>query len=156
MLKFTSLKTAAPPLRRKMFNIFSRFYVIITSRNENKSNEEYTELYHKYFSEFITSCFDSGYFTETIDSVKEMISPYVEKDPTKFCTYEEFENGVGTLREFCLLRAESIKGQLDGTIGASSDTQSSEALIDAGDLQISDMGSMSNTMGTAKMTETEI
>lgn len=120
------------------------------------SNEEYTELYHKYFSEFITSCFDSGYFTETIDSVKEMISPYVEKDPTKFCTYEEFENGVGTLREFCLLRAESIKGQLDGTIGASSDTQSSEALIDAGDLQISDMGSMSNTMGTAKMTETEI
>lgn len=114
------------------------------------SNEEYTELYHKYFSEFITSCFDSGYFTETIDSVKEMISPYVEKDPTKFCTYEEFENGVGTLREFCLLRAESIKGQLDGTIGASSDTQSSEALIDAGDLQISDMGSMSNTMGTGK------
>lgn len=114
------------------------------------SNEEYTELYHKYFSEFITSCFDSGYFTETIDSVKEMISPYVEKDPTKFCTYEEFENGVGTLREFCLLRAESIKGQLDGTIGASSDTQSSEALIDAGNLQISDMGSMSNTMGTGK------
>ena len=133
-----------------MFNIFSRFYVIITSRNENKSNEEYTELYHKYFSEFITSCFDSGYFTETIDSVKEMISPYVEKDPTKFCTYEEFENGVGTLREFCLLRAESIKGQLDGTIGASSDTQSSEALIDAGNLQISDMGSMSNTTGTGK------
>lgn len=114
------------------------------------SNEEYTELYHKYFSEFITSCFDSGYFAEMIDSVKEMISPYVEKDPTKFCTYEEFENGVGTLREFCLLRAESIKGQLDGTIGASSDTQSSEALIDAGNLQISDMGSMSNTMGTGK------
>ena len=79
-----------------------------------------------------------------------MIFPYVEKDPTKFCTYEEFENGVATLREFCLLRAESISGQLDGTIGSTSDTQNSESLIDADDLQISDMGSMNNTMSDNK------
>lgn len=114
------------------------------------SNDEYTELYHKYFSEFITSYFDSGYLAEMIDSVEEMISPYVKKDSTKFCTYEEFENGVATLREFCLLRAESISGQLDGTIGSTSDTQNSESLIDADDLQISDMGSMNNTMGDNK------
>ena len=114
------------------------------------NNEEYTELYHKYFSEFITSYFDSGYFAEMIDHVNAMISPYVEKDPTKFCTYEEFEKGIATLKEFCLLRAESISGQLDGTIGATSDTQKSETLIDAGDLQINDMGSMGNTMGGGK------
>lgn len=114
------------------------------------NNEEYTELYHKYFSEFITSYFDSGYFAEMIDSVNAMISPYVEKDPTKFCTYEEFEKGIATLKEFCLLRAESISGQLEGTIGATSDTQKSETLIDTGDLQINDMGSMSNTMGGGK------
>ena len=114
------------------------------------NNEEYTQLYHKYFSEFITSYFDSGYFAEMIDSVNAMISPYVEKDPTKFCTYEEFEKGIATLKEFCLLRAESISGQLDGTIGATSDTQKSETLIDAGDLQINDMGSMGNTMGGGK------
>lgn len=114
------------------------------------SNDEYTELYHKYFSEFITSYFDSGYFTKMIESVEEMISPYVKKDSTKFCTYEEFENGFATLREFCLLRAESISGQLDGTIGSTSDTQNSESLIDADDLQISDMGSMNNTMGDNK------
>lgn len=117
------------------------------------SNDEYTELYHKYFSEFITSYFDSGYFTKMIDSVEKMISPYVEKDSTKFCTYEEFENGVATLRELCLLRAESISGQLDGTIGSTSDTQNSESLIDADDLQISDMGSMNNTMGDNKNKE---
>ena len=114
------------------------------------NNEEYTQLYHKYFSEFITSYFDSGYFAEMIDNVNAMISPYVEKDPTKFCTYEEFEKGIATLKEFCLLRAESISGQLDGTIGATSDTQKSETLIDAGDLQINDMGSMGNTMGGGK------
>lgn len=114
------------------------------------NNEEYTELYHEHFSEFIASYFDSGYFAEMIDHVNAMISPYVEKDPTKFCSYEEFEKGVATLKEFCLLRVESISGQLDGTIGTTSDTQESDTLIDAGDLQINDMGSMGNAMGGGK------
>lgn len=110
------------------------------------SNEEYTELYHEYFQEFITEYFDSGYFEETIDTVTEMIAPYVEKDPTKFCTYEEFENGAATLKEFCLLRSESISAQLDGTIPSTSDGQSADntALIDASSITISDMGSMGN------------
>lgn len=110
-------------------------------------NEEYTELYHKYFSEFISEYFDSGYFEKMIDSVNAMISPYVEKDPTRFCTYEEFETGIATLKEFCLLRAKSISSQLDGTIGATSDTQENDTLIDAGDIQIDDMGSMGSSMG---------
>jgi hypothetical protein len=78
-----------------------------------------------------------------------MIAPYVEKDPTKFCTYEEFEDGVATLREFCLLRAESISGQLDGTIPSTSDGQSADSstLIDASSVTISDMGSMQNGGG---------
>lgn len=109
-------------------------------------NKEYTTLYHQYFSEFITAYFDSGYFTEMIDQVDAMIAPYVEKDPTRFCTYEEFKTGIATLKEFCLLRAESISCQLDGTIGSTSDTQKSDTLIDAGNIQISDMGSMDNTM----------
>ena len=113
-------------------------------------NEEYTELYHKYFSEFIATYFDSGYFSEMIDNVNAMISPYIEKDPTKFCTYEEFEKGITTLKEFCLLRAQSLSAQLDGTIGSTSDTQKSDTLIDAGDIQINDMGSMGNTMGGGK------
>ena len=111
------------------------------------ANEEYTELYHQYFAEFISEYFDSGYFTEMMDNVSSMIAPFVEKDPTKFCTYEEFEKGVSTLKEFCLLRAESITGQLNGTIGLTSDTQKSDTLVDAGDLQITDMGSMNHAMG---------
>lgn len=113
-------------------------------------NEEYTELYHKYFSEFIATYFDSGSFSEMIDNINAMISPYVEKDPTKFCTYEEFEKAITTLKEFCLLRAQSVSAQLDGTIGSTSDTQKNDTLIDAGDIQINDMGSMNNTMGGGK------
>ncbi len=111
------------------------------------ASEEYTELYHQYFSEFLSTYFDSGEFEEMIDSVSSMIAPYVEKDPTRFCTYEEFETGVSTLKEFCLLRAQSISGQLNGTIGSTSDTQDSSTLIDASSLQISDMGSMNNNAG---------
>lgn len=111
------------------------------------NNDEYTGLYHEEFDKFISEFFESGYFENMIDEVKRMIEPYVEKDPTKFCTYEEFEAGIKTLREFCLLRAESVRGQIDGTIGSTSDTQESGSLIDAGDLQISDMGSMMHGAG---------
>lgn len=68
------------------------------------ADENYTELYHTYFDTFISEYFESGYF-------ENLIASYVEQDPTKFCTYEEFETGVDTLKSFCLLRAESIRGQ---------------------------------------------
>lgn len=111
--------------------------------------ETYTQIYHQYFAEFISEYFDSGYFSETIDSLEAMIAPYVEKDPTKFCTYDEFREGVSTLKEFCLLRAESISGQLDGSIPAASNGQMDDAsgLIDGEGLTISAMGSMGDMMG---------
>lgn len=113
------------------------------------SSEEYTDLYHQYFSEFIAQYFDSGYFTNMMDTVGAMIAPYVESDPTKFCTYAEFEDGVSALKEFCLLRAESISGQLNGTIPSTSEgqTQDASTLVDASGLSVSDMGSMGNMMG---------
>ncbi|MDM8239302.1 CotH kinase family protein [Pseudoflavonifractor phocaeensis] len=113
------------------------------------ASEEYTQLYHQYFEEFISSYFDSGYFAQMMAQTKALIAPYVEKDPTKFCTYEEFETGIETLEQFCLLRAESIRGQLDGTIPSTLDGQAedSSALVDASELSISDMGTMNNSMG---------
>lgn len=110
------------------------------------ANKEYTEQYHEYFSEFITECFDSGYVEALVRSTVEMISPYVEKDPTKFCTYDEYETGVETLLEFLELRASSVSGQLSGTIPSTSEGQQedSSALVDASDINISDMGSMGN------------
>lgn len=107
-------------------------------------NEEYTELYHQYYEYFISQYFESGYFTEMIDKVIDLISPYVAKDPTSFCTYEEFEKGVETIKTFCTLRAKSIRGQLEGTIPSTSEGQSedSSSLVDASEITISDMGSM--------------
>ncbi len=103
-------------------------------------NEEYTELYHQYFSRFLENI-DAG---EIIDSAAALIAPYVERDPTKFYTYEEFTRGVEALRAFCALRAESVRGQLDGTIPSTAAGQSADgaALTDASQIHIADMGSM--------------
>lgn len=112
------------------------------------NNEEYTQQYHDLFNEFISEYFDSGKFEAEISRVKEMISPYVEKDPTKFCTYEEFEKGIETLEKFCQLRAESVSKQLDGTIGSTSEAQTDKTdFVKADEITISDMGSMGNMGG---------
>ena len=104
------------------------------------SSEEYTELYHQYFAEFLSSTD----FAAMIDTTAELIAPYVEKDATAFYSYEAFETGVAALRKFCLLRAESIQGQLDGIIPSTDEGQvaNSAALIDVSALSLSDMGSM--------------
>lgn len=113
------------------------------------ANEEYTALYHEIMQEFITEYFDSGYFAEMIESTAEMIAPYVEKDPTKFCTYEEFTKGAEALEQFCLLRAESVSGQLDGTIPSTSDGQAadSSALVDGSGVDLSSTGSQGGGKG---------
>ena len=111
------------------------------------TEEKYTELYHQYFAEFL----ENIDLEEMITKTAELIAPYVEKDPSKFCTYEEFETGVATLKEFCQLREDSIQGQLDGTIPSTEEGQNADSsgLIDASHINISDMGSMGMTMGSA-------
>lgn len=108
------------------------------------ADEEYTRMYHQYFSEFLESCFTSGFFAQLAENARSLIAPYVEQDPTKFCTYEEFEAAAEQVEQFCLLRAESIRGQLDGSIPstASGQAQDSGALVDASSIDISAMGAM--------------
>ena len=109
------------------------------------SSEEYTQMYHAYFAEFL----DTVDIVGIIDEAYGLIRSCVERDLTAFCTYEEFETGVATLCTFCEKRNESIRGQLDGTI-PSTDAQQradSSTLVDASEITISAMGSMGGGMG---------
>lgn len=108
------------------------------------SCEEYTELYHEYYENFLSQFYESGYLTNLIDTTYNMIKEYVEKDPTKFCETSEFETAVETIKEFVTLRCQSIEGQLAGTIGSTDSAQEADpdALIDASSITLSDMGSM--------------
>lgn len=101
-------------------------------------NEDYTTLYHQYFAEFLTSV----HIQDIIDNAYNLIRPYVEKDPTAFYTYEEFELGVETLCRFCELRSESISMQLEN-----GETTHNMGYADASDITLSDMGSMDMGMG---------
>lgn len=101
-------------------------------------SEEYTEMYHEYFSEFL----ETVDIVAIIDNAYEIISPYVEKDPTKFYTVEEFELGVSTIRQFCIMRSESISLQLEN-----GETVSNMNYVDASSINLSDMGSMGGSMG---------
>lgn len=53
------------------------------------------------------------------------------------------------LEDFCLLRAQSVQGQLEGTIPSTDDGQStdSSSLVDASSVDISAMGTMNNGGG---------
>lgn len=103
---------------------------------------EYQEQYHAYLQEILDEYFNSGLFLSTIRTIDNLISPYIQNDPTAFYTYEEYQAGVEAFKEFGLLRAQSIEGQLNGTIPSTTEGQEADpsALIDTGDLSLTAMG----------------
>lgn len=84
---------------------------------------------------------ESGECRKEIDRIKEMISPYVEKDPSAFYTFDEFNTGVDTLKAFINARAESIRLQLDGKLSTNTSEQDTSARVDGSGIQLSAMGS---------------
>ena len=112
------------------------------------ASEESLALYHEKYRQFIDAVFTSGWFESEFDRVSAMIAPYVEKETRAFYSYEEFQTAADTLKTFCLKRAQSVQGQLDGSISATSAAQQgSDALIDASKLSITAMGGMNNGKG---------
>ena len=110
--------------------------------------DESLALYHEKYQQFIDTVFTSGWFESEFDRVSAMIAPYVEKETRAFYSYEEFQTAADTLKTFCLKRAQSVQGQLDGSIPATSAAQQgSDALIDASELSITAMGGMNNGKG---------
>lgn len=109
-------------------------------------NNGYFARYHEHFDGLIESYFESGYFEDFVAQTREIIAPYVQKDPTAFCSYEDFLLAVDTIENFCLLRAQSVRGQLDGTIPATIAGQSEDqsSFIDASSIWLPDMGEIAD------------
>ena len=109
------------------------------------SNEEYLERYHSYLQQLADGYVNGGRFDEVYDRIRDQIDSLVETDPTAFYPYDEYETAAGLLYEMIGLRAESIKGQLDGTIPSTDDGQreDSSSLIDASHIDLAAMGKFS-------------
>lgn len=53
-------------------------------------NQEYVDYYEEYMVELINGPMSYDNMEKIIDKVSSMIAPYVERDPSKFYTYEQF------------------------------------------------------------------
>ena len=108
--------------------------------------DEYRARYHSYLDELVETYVSSGQLAQTIAQARELIAPYVAQDPTAFVTYEEFLAGIDAIERFCMLRAESIRGQLTGDIPATWDGQRQHPkdLVDASALDLADLGELSD------------
>lgn len=104
------------------------------------ASEEYLQQYHAVYDELLKGYFESGKCEAQIEALREMIAPYVEKDPTAFYTADEFQTAVDTLKRFCALRAESIRAQLSGALAADTQAQDAAKRVDASDLDVKAMG----------------
>lgn len=100
------------------------------------SNEEYLKTYHNYLQEIIDNYFADGKFEAKINELNNLIEPFVQADPSKFYSYDDYKKSVSALIDIGNLRAQSIQGQLDGTIPSTREGQISnpEALIVGGNL----------------------
>ncbi|MCI8360655.1 MAG: hypothetical protein HFE86_04880 [Clostridiales bacterium] len=110
--------------------------------------EAYKDLYHQYLQEIVTGYFDSGLFVSTVETIDGLIGGLVEGDPTAFYSYTAYETARDTLLAFGKLRAQSVQGQLDGSIPSTSDGQSADsaALVDASSIDLSHMGTQGGGM----------
>ncbi len=117
------------------------------------SNPEYLDRYHGYLQQLMDNYFANGKFAEKINELDALISEYVKNDVTKFCTYDEYKTAVSAFITLGELRAQSVQGQLDGTIPSTTAGQNADPgkLIPAGDLRLSDLGSMMGGRGGNNM-----
>jgi len=92
------------------------------------SDETYAQRYYALYAELL----EQVDIQRIINHACVLIAPYVEKDPTKFCTYTEFQTAAEVLKEFCALRSESVRLQLSG----------STETVEVGTLDLTDMGTM--------------
>lgn len=111
--------------------------------------DEYHARYHELLGELVSGYFESGRFEAELARVARMISPYVAVDPTAFVSHAEFLEGVSALREFCLLRAESVRAQLEGRIPATIAGQEEDpaARVDASHVDLRDLGCLEDLFG---------
>lgn len=110
------------------------------------NDESACALYHSYLDKLCNEYVQGGMFELTYTKLRSLLDSRVatsEHDPTAFYTVDEYTTAVEMLKTVIEKRAESIIGQLDGSIPSTTDGQQDDAsaLIDASDINISAMGS---------------
>ena len=105
-------------------------------------SEEYKARYHEYYNKLVNEYIYGGKFEETYNRIRTQIDALVETDPNSMYNYEDYLKGADLLYDVVMLRAESIKGQLEGTIPSTGEGQTADSsnLVDASHINLSELG----------------
>lgn len=105
-------------------------------------DEAYLSRYHGYLRQLAQEYVLDGRFQQVYQGIRRRIDTLVAADPTALYSYEEYEAGAEMLYQTVMLRAESVKGQIDGAIPATDEEQRADPsmLVDASEIDISAMG----------------
>lgn len=103
---------------------------------------EYKEKYHEYLRQIVDGYFNSGIFEDRITALDAKINEYVKNDTTSFTTYENYSASLPILIKLGELRAQSIDGQLNGTIPSTTESQNAnkDSLISGDGIDLSALG----------------
>lgn len=107
------------------------------------ANEEYLARYHEYLLKLVKGYFTDGKFDGIINDLDSLIGEYVKSDPTAFFTYDEYKTALEQFKLIGKLRAESVDGQINGTVPSTAEeqSQSPDKLIDASEVSMNALGS---------------
>jgi hypothetical protein len=106
------------------------------------SNDQNRKTFNNYLKEIANGFFSEKNMNEMTSKLSALLKPYIEKDPTKFYTVEQFEEGISgenSLVAFAAKRAESILAQISGELVV--ETNSS---LDEGSTKIENSAQNSN------------
>ena len=120
-------------------------------------DEEYLARYHEYLRQLTEEYVDGGRFDEVYNRIRSQIDELVDTDPTAFYTYDEYTVAAEMLYETVTLRAESIEGQLDGTIPSTDSGQKADStsLVNGSSINVKAMGQFSMGMGGSRSSNSD-
>lgn len=106
-------------------------------------NEQLKEQYHQNLNNIVENYFESGVYESTIDKINTLIQEEVETDVSPFYTYADYTTALPVLKQLGVLRAQSVSGQIKGTIpSTTADQKANESsLIDSSSINLALLGS---------------
>ena len=96
------------------------------------TNKEYRAQYESYLEELATTYLTEDYVQSITKKLAVLLTTYIEADPTKFSTTEQFLEAVegdNSLPEFAKQRSESILKQLSGELVVEVSTTSQDNMM---------------------------
>ena len=112
-------------------------------------NEEYLARYHEYLRILAEEYVQGGELDAVYDRIRGQIDTLVAEDPTAFADYKKFDGVAKAIKRLAELRAESVLGQLKGTIPATTAEQEAhpELLLDTSNEDFSVLNNLGFMMG---------